>query len=158
MSLSIGQLASMTAESVKTIRYWTNAGLLAVHRGANGYRYYPAEMAARVSFIRAAQALGFTLQEIGAILAIRDRGAPPCADVEERLRAHLADVRGRIAILQALEAELDEHLKWAEAHPDPACTTEGCVYVTASAPLAAPPPRSWPGPSAAGTVIPRQSS
>lgn len=137
MSLSIGQLASMTGESVKTIRFWTNSGLLAADRGANGYRFYPAEMRARVSFIRGAQALGFTLEEIGAILTIRDRGVLPCADVRERLRTHLGDVRARIADLQTLEAALEDHLRWADAHPRPACASEGCVYVTTYDPPAA---------------------
>lgn len=134
MSLRIGQLAGITGETVKTIRYWTDSGLLAADRGENEYRYYRESMTERVSFIRSAQSLGFTIQEIAAILALRDRGAPPCADVQECLRAHLAAVRARIADLQSLEAELDGHLRWAEAHPRPQCETEGCVYVTVGDP------------------------
>jgi len=134
---TIGQLARRTREPVKTLRYWTDLGLLAAERGANGYRYYGAGAAERAQFIRAAQALGLTLREIGDVLAAREHAHPPCQAARDVLARHLRDVRERLAQWTRLEAELAERLAWAEAHPRPACEGEGCVYL-ADTPAARP--------------------
>lgn len=126
---TIGQLARRTRESVKTLRYWTDLGLLAAERGANGYRYYGAGAAERVGFIRGAQALGLTLREIRDVLGAREHEHPPCREARAVLARHLRDVRERLAQWARLEAELAERLAWAEAHPRPACEGEGCVYL-----------------------------
>lgn len=129
MTLSIGQLAAATRERVKTLRFWSDLGLLAAERGSNGYRYYDADMAKRVTFIRRTQQLGFSLEDIRGILNLRDEGLQPCDEVREDLDAHLMAVRRRIAELQKLEGELSARLAWAQANPDPDCD-EGCVYLT----------------------------
>lgn len=126
---TIGQLARRTRESVKTLRYWTDLGLLAAERGANGYRYYGAGAAERAQFIRGAQALGLTLREIRDVLGAREHEHPPCQAARAVLARHLRDVRERLAQWARLEAELAERLAWAEAHPRPACEGEGCVYL-----------------------------
>ncbi len=126
--LSIGQLASQMSETVKTLRYWTDHGLLASERGENGYRYYPPDAAKRIDFIRRTQALGFKLSEIKSILTLRADGVKPCAEVRDDLATHLQAVQQRIHELKALEGELSVKLKWAERHPDPDCE-EGCVYL-----------------------------
>ena len=61
--MRIGELASRTGESVKTLRYWSERGLLETARGDNGYRLYAEASLSRVSFIRSAQRLGFTVIE-----------------------------------------------------------------------------------------------
>ena len=129
MSLSIGDLSSRTRETVKTLRYWTDQGLLEAERGANNYRYYPPDTPQRVAFIRSAQALGFTLADIGDILRLREAGVVPCDHVRADLRKQLAGVRERLAELQTLERELSARLAWADADPNPECDTEGCVYL-----------------------------
>jgi DNA-binding transcriptional MerR regulator len=133
MTLSIGQLSERTGETIKTLRYWTDTGLLEAKRGANSYRYYQEDAAQRVAFIRSAQAFGFSLNEIHDILNLRVSGVQPCEDVKERLKAHLATVRARIAELRALEEDLDARLVWVEAHPEPECEADGCVYLTEGA-------------------------
>jgi DNA-binding transcriptional MerR regulator len=129
MTLSIGQLAAATRERVKTLRFWSDLGLLTAERGSNGYRYYDPGMARRVAFIRGTQELGFSLDDIRGILDLRKEGLQPCDEVRENLQAHLSAVRTRITELQALEGELSARLTWAQAHPDPKCD-EGCVYLT----------------------------
>lgn len=131
MTLRIGRLAEVTGETVKTLRYWTTLGLLEAERGENGYRYYREDATQRTAFIRSAQAFGFTLSEIHDILALRASGVLPCEHVRTRLESHLATVRARIVELEALEGDLEERLTWAEAHPEPECQTEGCVYLSA---------------------------
>ncbi len=126
---TIGQLAQRTRESVKTLRYWTDSGLLEADRGANGYRYYGDEAITRVEFIRSAQALGLTLREIGDVLQARNQDGPPCPAVRAVLARHLHAVRDRLAQLRRLEEELAARVKWAEEHPKPACESEGCVYL-----------------------------
>ena len=129
MQLSIGELANLAREPVKTLRYWSDQGLLDSQRGDNGYRYYQPEMVERVSFIRNTQALGFRLDDIKGILKLRGEGVKPCAEVREELQEHLTTVKSRIAELQALEFELAGRLAWAKANPDPECDGEGCVYL-----------------------------
>lgn len=130
MRLSIGQLSKHTHESVKTLRYWADLGLLEAERGDNGYRYFQSSMLDRVHFIRSSQALGFSLNEIKRILDLQQNGVPPCDHVRHDLRKHLENVKVRMAELKQLECELSERLEWAEAHPAPFCNAEGCVYLT----------------------------
>ncbi len=130
MQMSIGDLASVTGETVKTLRYWTDQGLLDTERGENNYRYYRTDMTQRAAFIRSTQALGFTLEDIKSILHLRAEGVQPCSEVRTELDRHLSAVRERIAELRQLETELSARLTWAEANPDPACDDEGCVYLT----------------------------
>lgn len=124
MTLSIGDLATQTQENVKTLRYWTDQGLLDVERGANNYRYYPPDTPRRVAFIRSAQALGFPLADIGDILRLRGTGVTPCDHVRADLHKHLQSVRARLDELRDLEHALSERLAWAEADPRPECDTE----------------------------------
>lgn len=126
---SIGHLARETGETVKTLRYWTDLGLLDHTRRGSGYRVYGPGSAERVRFIRTAQQLSFSLHDIAGVLAARAAGEPPCATVRRDLGAHLATVREQIARLQTLEAQLVTRLTYAEAHPDPACDSAGCVYL-----------------------------
>ncbi|UQN08044.1 MerR family transcriptional regulator [Deinococcus sp. QL22] len=127
--MPIGQLAALTGESVKALRYWTDFGLLTVERRASGYRHYPPEAAGQVRFIRSAQAAGFALDDIQRILASRQDGQKPCAHVKAELGAHLNTVRTQIAQLQEFEALLQAKVAWADDHPNPACDSAGCVYL-----------------------------
>lgn len=133
MSMRIGDLARATGESVKTLRFWTEAGLLPARRGENLYRYYEVGCARRAATIRRIQDLGFTLAEIRDILALRERGLRPCQDVRRRLEAHLRATRQRRAELERLEGELRERLAWAEAHRDEPCDDPDglCAILTA---------------------------
>jgi DNA-binding transcriptional MerR regulator len=132
--LSIGHLAAETGEGVKTLRYWTDLGLLEHRRTASGYRTYTAESVERVQFIRSAQRVGFTLGEITRILRLRAEGHKPCVEVQEELHAHLQAVRQQLTQLQVLEAELAGRLAYAQTHPDPKCDTSGCVYLNPPVP------------------------
>lgn len=128
-ALPIGDLAVLTGETVKAIRYWTDLGLLTVGRRPSGYRAYPIEAAEQIAFIRSAQAAGFRLKEIRRILSIRQNGQKPCIQVKEDLERHLRAVRVQIAQLQVLEALLQAKVAWADQHPEPDCRCAGCVYL-----------------------------
>jgi MerR family mercuric resistance operon transcriptional regulator len=128
--LSIGALAKATGETVKTLRFWTDQNLLLAERGENLYRYYRAENLERISFIRSAQALGFSLNEIGSILELKEKDILPCDEVRARLQVHLGTVQHRIVQLQRLATDLQARLDWTSSHPEASCDGEGCVYLS----------------------------
>jgi MerR family Zn(II)-responsive transcriptional regulator of zntA len=103
----IGKLAAELGLNPKTIRYYEEIGLLpAPTRSATGYRLYSAADSERLRFIAKAKAIGFTLREIGEILARRDEGLEPCPYVGELLDHKLAAVETQLHVLAAVHAEL----------------------------------------------------
>lgn len=133
---SIGQLAAATGETVKTLRYWTDFGLLPSQRDENRYRYYDPGLKDRVPTIRRAQSMGFTLEEIQDLLkACGDEAQDrDCGLVRDQIALQLERVRAKMAALQAFEAELSERLAWAKANPEPACAgAQGCHYLVPDA-------------------------
>lgn len=130
--MRIGELAQATGENVRTLRYWTDEGLLDAERSESGYRTFHPGAVDRVAFLRQAQALGLTLAEIRDVLELRREGERPCTHVRQRLKEHLMSVRERIDRLRVLEQNLEARLDWARAEPEPECE-EGCVYLLATA-------------------------
>lgn len=112
-TVRIGQLAQACGVSRDTLRFYEERGLIRSHRLANGYRDYDQETAQLVAFIRTAQQLGFSLNEIGSnVQALWDAPDPDRA-VEALLRDKLALVEQRLADLQALRAALQQRLTLA---------------------------------------------
>jgi DNA-binding transcriptional MerR regulator len=103
----IGELATATGVSTKTLRFYEADGLLAEPpRTPGGYRDYPDVAVTRVAFIRRAQAAGLTLAQIRGILTIRDDGQPPCDHVARFVEDRLDEVAQRLAELERTRAEL----------------------------------------------------
>lgn len=127
MNLSIGQLSAATSEGVRTLRYWSNRGLLPTQRAENGYRSYDGSAVSRVAFIRQTQALGFSLEGIARLLDIAGGSAQPCVQVQQALQQQLEQVRQQIQTLKALEAQLEAKLDWADHNPCEA----GCRFLPA---------------------------
>jgi MerR family mercuric resistance operon transcriptional regulator len=107
--LAIGALSKRTGSHVETIRYYERLGLLpAPARSAGGYRLYGDEHLKRLTFVRRARALGFSIAGVRRLLDLADHRRRPCAEVRDLAGAHLADVRAKIADLQAMERALAE--------------------------------------------------
>lgn len=107
--LTIGTLADAAGTKVETIRYYERIGLLPPPARTGGnYRSYAQAHLGRLSFIRRSRALGFTLDQIRALLALADQRDRDCADVDAIARAHLGDVERKIADLTSLGHELRE--------------------------------------------------
>lgn len=109
-ALSIGKLAAAAGVNVETIRYYQRRGLLALPaRPLGGQRRYSGDAAKRVRFIKRAQALGFTLDEIATLLSLdRARACTPT----RALAAHKRDVLPqKIADLTALDAALADLIR-----------------------------------------------
>jgi Cu(I)-responsive transcriptional regulator len=105
--LSIGELSKATGTKVETIRWYERVGMLpAPARTAGNYRAYGPEHLNRLSFVRRGRDLGFTLDEVRALLALADQQDRNCGEVDVIARRHLADVERKIADLQSLAAEL----------------------------------------------------
>ena len=122
--MQIGQLASLTGISRDALRFYEKRGLLRSRRLSNGYRDYPADAVQWLCYLRSAQALGFTLNEIEAgmpALASYDPAAPASADLRAALQGKLADIDNRIADLQALRGQLASEL----LRPGSVCPIEG---------------------------------
>ena len=114
-SLTIGQLARCAEVPIDTIRYYERARLIREPpRRPSGYRQYPIETVRRLRFIRRAKALGFTLEEIGELLALgsqRNVGA-----VRRSAQRKLADVEARIAELDRIRSTLARLVKTCAGH------------------------------------------
>lgn len=105
--MQIGELARRAGTTTKALRYYEGIGLLvADSRTPAGYRQYGSGALDRLAFIRAAQALGFSLGEIRGITGLRDRGETPCGHVLQLIRTRSSEIAGRIADLQQLHQEL----------------------------------------------------
>jgi DNA-binding transcriptional MerR regulator len=95
-------LARLSGVSVDTLRHYENKGLLAAPpRTPSGYREYPPEALVRVRLVRRAVALGFTLDELAGVFAVRDRGGAPCRSVRALAQSKLATIESRLAALAA---------------------------------------------------------
>jgi Cu(I)-responsive transcriptional regulator len=106
--LTIGELARRTGTKVETIRYYERIGLLAAPaRTAGNYRAYDAAHLNRLSFVRRSRDLGFSLDQVRALLDLSDQRDRSCEAVDAIARDHLADVDRKIADLRALRRELD---------------------------------------------------
>ena len=104
---SIGELAEATDTKVETVRYYERIGILpAPKRTSGNYHAYSAGHLARLSFIRRARDLGFTLDQVRALLALADQKKQDCGTVDALAREHLADVDRKISDLKALRREL----------------------------------------------------
>lgn len=133
--MRIGVLAAQAGITAKTIRFYEDTGLLpAPPRTPAGYRDYPAGAAARLAFIRDAQAAGLTLAEIRSILAIRDDGQAPCQHVTGLIDQHLAQVEQRLAEL-AQARETLRALKSRASAADPGdCPEDQVCSILANSP------------------------
>lgn len=106
-SLRIGELATESGCAAETIRYYEREGLLpSPVRSAGNYRLYSAAHRARLDFIRNCRALDMTLNEVRALLNIRDLAKDDCSAAHGLLDEHISHVSERIQELQDLERQL----------------------------------------------------
>lgn len=107
MHLKIGDLARATGTVAETIRFYEKVGLLPEPgRTSGNYRAYDASHLRRLSFIRRARDLGFSLDQVRELLSLADDRGRPCDAVDGLARQHLAEVDRKIEDLAALRREL----------------------------------------------------
>ena len=114
--ITIGQLAKNVGVNIQTVRYYERLKLLApTARMPSGYRLYGTAEVQRLRFIKNAQALGFTLQEIMDLLNLRVSSAARCGDVQQKAAAKLAAVEAKVLDLQALARALRSLIRTCRA-------------------------------------------
>jgi MerR family mercuric resistance operon transcriptional regulator len=120
--LSSGRIAKLAGVNLETVRYYERIGLMPKpDRTAGGHRSYSTDHARRLSFIRRARDLGFSLDEIRALLALAQPGKSACAGVKRIASAHLQDVRTKMADLARLEHILAKTVERCVGDQSPAC-------------------------------------
>lgn len=105
-TMSIGELATAAGVNIETIRYYQRKGLLAVPERQRGEirRYRPSDLA-RVKFVKAAQRLGFSLDEVAGLMKVGDGTNCDLARMMAELK--LSDVRAKLANLRRIESALE---------------------------------------------------
>ena len=133
--LLIGEVAKRTGFPPPTIRYYEEVGLLKKpSRAESGYRSYSAKAVDELLFVRKAQALGFSLDEISEILKLSRTGQKPCERVLAISHKHLDAIDARIRDLQKFRGYLAGELsKWDRQGT--AVTCDGlCQFISDAAP------------------------
>ncbi|MGB9619786.1 MAG: heavy metal-responsive transcriptional regulator, partial [Armatimonadota bacterium] len=122
---TISQLARTAGVPTTTLRYYERAGLLKPEeRSPSNYRLYTEESLRRLKFIRAAQAIGFTLDDVKTLLGIRDPGALARPNVQDLIHERLADIEKRLKDLRHVRRILKSALEKCKETQQ-----AGCCYV-----------------------------
>ena len=112
--LTIGKLADAAGVNVETIRYYQRRGLLdELTKPLGGHRRYPVDMVKRLRFIKRAQALGFTLSEVGGLLTLDKSCA--CAETRARAARKLALIEQKVTDLVVMQQLLGGLVKQCNA-------------------------------------------
>jgi MerR family mercuric resistance operon transcriptional regulator len=119
--LTIGRLAKAANVGVETVRYYQGRGLLPVPKPVGAVRRYPAKLIDRIGFIKRAQSLGFSLEEVATLLSLEDgrnrRAVRALAEVR------LSQIRSKLSDLERMRAALHELVRrcqvTGQAHPCP---------------------------------------
>lgn len=109
-TMTIGHAARQAKVGVETIRFYERKGLIdqPLKPRDTGFRVYPDETVQRIRFIRQAQVIGFSLQEIAELLALKADPSADCADVRERAMLKLDEVNRKIVRLEAIGGALTD--------------------------------------------------
>lgn len=127
-AIPIGELSRRTGCNIETIRYYERIGLMPAPPRKGRYRSYGREHVARLGFVRRARELGFTLDEVRALLALAAGGQAACTEVRDLAAAHLQDVRARIVDLKRMERVLTAAVRSCDAGQDPGCPLIEALY------------------------------
>ena len=117
--LRIGEVSKQTGVGIEALRFYEKLGLLGnPGRTSSNYRLYSPEILERLDFIKRAQVLGFTLSEIARIIADKQAGQSPCADVRAIVRRRLQELDERMKEMQLYRNELSKTLEEWERKGD----------------------------------------
>lgn len=120
--ITIGVLARRTGCNVETIRFYEKIGVLPKpRRTESGRRIYGEDLVRRMTFIRRARELGFTLDEIRALLRLADARHVPCSEVKDMAIGHRADIQAKVADLRRMQSVLDTLIAQCQAGDQSGC-------------------------------------
>ncbi|MEH1962463.1 MAG: heavy metal-responsive transcriptional regulator [Nostoc sp.] len=105
--LLIGQVTDLSGIPIRTIRYYESLGLIkSSRRTEGGFRQFSLDVLTRLAFIKRAQNLGLSLEEIGNILQVYDQGQTPCGEIKEKLEDKVLQIDQQIDQLLTLRSEI----------------------------------------------------
>ena len=114
--LQIGEVAERAGVSIDTVRYYERRRLLPrAARTGGGFRLFPAVAVERIRFIKQAQGLGFSLEEIERLLVVGRKGAAECRGVRDLLRSKLSELDERMRAMGEFRQTLADHLAACES-------------------------------------------
>ena len=120
--IAIGALSQRTGCNIETIRYYERIGLLPSPSRHGRYRRYGGSDIKRLMFVGRARKLGFTLDEVRALLKLSEADdKTACSEVREISATHLADVRRRMADLRTMERILSGTIRQCDVEQQPRC-------------------------------------
>src|SRR5947207_7392581 len=132
--LLIGELSRRSGCHIETIRYYERIGLLRVPERRGRYRIYRSGDVERLAFVRRARALGFTLDEVRALLRLSAvNGRTACGQVRQLALTHLAEVKAKIADLKAMQRALTEAVRRCDDGQQPRCPVIETLAVSSEA-------------------------
>lgn len=119
---TIADLSHAASVPVTTLRYYERAGLLQPESRSHGnYRLYTNASLRRIKFIRAAQALGFTLDNVRELLGRDAEDPPPCRQVQTIIEGRLADIEQRLKDLRRVQRVLKSSLSKCKQFEQESC-------------------------------------
>lgn len=108
-AVTIGKLSERTGVNIETIRYYERIGLLPPPpRSVGRHRLYDDEHRQRLAFVRRARELGFSLDQVRALLGLSGKHGLACEEVKTLTQRHIAEVRRKIRDLRKLERVLSD--------------------------------------------------
>ena len=120
-TLTIGDVAAQAGVPPKTIRYYEEIGLVAPARSANGYRSFREADVHRLIFLGRARALGFSIEDCRALLALWGDAGRASAEVKAIAAHHLGEIDAKIADLRAMRATLSDLVESCAGDDRPDC-------------------------------------
>ncbi len=126
---AIGEMSHKTGVNIETIRYYERIAIMPKpDRTAGGNRQYNHDQLKRLSFIRRSRLIGFSIQEIRALLAMVDGQDFTCGEVHEMTMAHLANVEKKISDLRKLKKALSSMAAECSRGDVPDCPILDTLY------------------------------
>ena len=122
LEVPIGTAAERSGCGIETIRFYEKAGVLPrARRSESGRRVYDDRDVARITFIRRARELGFTLDEVRNLLRLADTRGIPCSEVKGMAIEHREDIEAKIADLRRMQEVLDILIDQCQVGDQPGC-------------------------------------
>ncbi|MGI1663784.1 Cu(I)-responsive transcriptional regulator [Palleronia sp. KMU-117] len=119
--MNIGEVAERAGLPAKTIRYYEDIGLVTPRRDPNGYRSFGERDVHKLTFLSRARALGFSIEDCRALLALYEDEGRSSAEVKAIARDHLRRIETKIADLQAMSATLSDLVARCAGDDRPDC-------------------------------------
>ena len=120
--LPIGTVAAQTGVSAKTIRYYESTGLIPqAERATNGYRMYSERAVHLLRFVKRARDLGFSVEQVGALLALWADEKRESAEVKKLAVTHLEEIERKIVALEELRNTMRTLIECCHGDERPDC-------------------------------------